>query len=40
MEYARVAVMLDEPAKADKRKNGECVNDCTPQDIKQKYELK
>ena len=40
MEYARVAVVLDEPVKADKKMTGVCDFDCTPTDIRKKYELK
>lgn len=40
MEYARMAVVMDEPAQADKKKDGKCDFDCTPNDIQKKYELK
>ena len=40
MEYARMAVVLDEPAQADKKKTGDCDFDCTPSDIQKRYDLK
>ena len=40
MEYARVVVVLDDSVQAEKKKDGKCDFDCTPNDIQKKYELK
>lgn len=38
-QYARVAVTLEKPAKAEMEQKGNKY-DCTPEDIQEKYELK
>ena len=40
MEYARMAVVLEEPVEADKKKDGNIDFNCTLEDIQEKYELK